>query len=171
VASGLGTVGDPGTPLVGQGLLLHAAKIGQTAQVAPLAEARTVTQTVVVIHSFRSPCGGTGVTGVAAHARTCEQLGFVGNMVDRLPDRSRVDPGRRSGVANLALSRYAGRDVLYRRPKRGAGVARIALRRGRNVRSGGLLLRIFGQVRAIVAVRALAIQAGVIHRMLRPVHG
>jgi len=68
VATGLGTVCDPGVLIVGQRLLLHIAKIAGSTRMATLAPARTVTQTVVVIHRLSRKTGRALVTGIAVHA-------------------------------------------------------------------------------------------------------
>ena len=68
VATGLGTVCDPGSLLMSQRLLLHTAKITRTAGMAALAPARTVTQTVVVIHRLGRKTGRALVAGIAVHA-------------------------------------------------------------------------------------------------------
>ena len=68
VATGLGTVRNPGALLMGQRLLLHATKIARTAGMATLAPARTITLTVVVIHRLSRKTGRALVAGIAVHA-------------------------------------------------------------------------------------------------------
>ena len=68
MAAGLGTVRDPGSLLMSQRLLLHAAEIVRTAGMAALAPARTIAQAVVVIHRLSRKTGRALVARVAVHA-------------------------------------------------------------------------------------------------------